>query len=119
DVGVLFRYLDGLFLYGFFLSFEDEDLTYMVDPKVRDTSEHDFAWLEELWTRSLVLHNAVRNIAKLFSTSLRLPKFIERFPDAHILYMALDPLDVIPSSNSLVIGVLDRALGFWSKPKDG
>src|SRR5690606_2932275 len=72
DVGVLFRYLDGLFLYGFFLSFEDEDLKYMVDPKVRDTSERDFAWLEELWTRSLVLHNAERNIAKLFSTSLRL-----------------------------------------------
>ena len=25
DVGVLFRYLDGFFLYGFFLSFDDED----------------------------------------------------------------------------------------------
>lgn len=118
DVGVLFRYLDGLFLYGFFLSFEDEDLRYMVDPKVRDTSDRDFDWLEELWTRSLVLHNADRNIAKLFSTSLRLPKFIERFPEAHILYMARDPLEVIPSSNSLVIGVLDRAFGFWSKPKE-
>jgi omega-hydroxy-beta-dihydromenaquinone-9 sulfotransferase len=118
DVGVLFRYLDGLFLYGFFLSFEDEDLQYIVDPKVRDTSERDFAWLEQLWTRSLLLHGAERNIAKLFSVSLRLPKFMERFPDAHILYMARDPLEVIPSSNSLVIGVLDRAFGFWSKPKE-
>jgi hypothetical protein len=118
DVGVFFRYLDGLFLYGFFLSFEDEELTPVVDPNVRDTSARDFDWLEQLWTRSLVAHNADRNIAKLFSTSLRLPKFIERFPDAHILYMVRDPLEVIPSSNSLVTGVLDRAFGFWSKPPE-
>lgn len=117
DVGVLFRYLDGFFLYGFFLSFDEDDLLPLVDPKVRDTSERDFAWLDELWTRSLVLHGDQRNIAKLFSLAPRLPRFIERFPEAHILYMARDPLEVIPSSMSLVIGVLDRAFGFWSKPE--
>ena len=31
--------------------------------------------------------------------------------------MARDPLAVIPSSMSLVIGVLDRAFGFWSLPE--
>lgn len=117
DVGVLFRYLDGFFLYGFFLSFDDEDQIPLVDPKVRDTSARDFAWLEKLWQRSLVLHGADRNIAKLFSLSPRLPQFMERFPEAHILYMARDPLSVIPSSMSLVIGVLDKAFGFWSKPE--
>jgi hypothetical protein len=50
--------------------------------------------------------------------AVRLPKFMERFPDAKILYMARDPLSVIPSSMSLVIGVLDRAFGFWSKPEE-
>lgn len=118
DVAVLFRYLDGLFLYGFFLSFEEEELQYLVDPKLRDTSERDFAWLEQLWKRSLLLHRAERNIAKLFSVALRLPKFMARFPDAYILYMVRDPLEVIPSSNSLVTGVLDRAFGFWNKPKE-
>ena len=39
DVAVLFRYLDGFFLYGFFLSFDDEDLLHHFDPAVRDTSE--------------------------------------------------------------------------------
>jgi hypothetical protein len=117
DVGVLFRYLDGFFLYGFFLSFDDEDLLPWFDPRVRDTSQRDSAWLEALWRRSLVVHGSQRNIAKLFSLAVRLPQFLTRFPEAQILYMARDPLSVIPSSMSLVIGVLDRAVGFWSLPE--
>ena len=117
DVAVLFRYLDGFFLYGFFLSFDDEDMLPAVDPKFRDTSERDFAWLDGLWRRSLLLHGAHRNVAKLFSIAVRLPRFMERFPDAQILYMVRDPVEVIPSSMSLVIGVLDRAFGFWSMPE--
>lgn len=118
DVGVLFRYLDGFFLYGFFLSFEEEDALRQFDPRVRDTSSRDYAWLDALWRRSLVLHGAERNIAKLFSVSVRIPSFLEAFPEAQILYMARDPLSIIPSANSLVIGVLDRAFGFWSLPED-
>lgn len=117
DVAVLFRYLDGFFLYGFFLSFEDEDLLPEFDPRRRDTAPRDFAWLEALWRRSLVLHRADRNVAKLFSVSVRMPSFLSRFPEAQVLYMARDPLAVIPSSMSLVIGVLDRAFGFWSLPE--
>lgn len=117
DVAVLFRYLDGFFLYGFFLSFDDEDLLPAVDPKVRDTAERDFKWLDALWRRSLILHGNERNVAKLFSLSPKLPRFLEAFPEAQVLYMARDPLEVIPSSMSLVIGVLDRAFGFWKKPE--
>jgi omega-hydroxy-beta-dihydromenaquinone-9 sulfotransferase len=117
DVAVLFRYLDGFFLYGFILSFDDEDLLPSVDPRVRDTSARDFAWLETLWRRSLVAAGAERNVAKLFSLSARLPQFLETFPEAQILYMARDPVEVFPSSMSLVTGVLDRAFGFWSLPE--
>jgi hypothetical protein len=117
DVAVLFRYLDGFFLYGFFLSFDDEDLLPVVDPRVRDTSARDFAWLEQLWRRNLIAHATERNVAKLFSLAPRLPRFLKAFPGAHILYMARDPVEVIPSSMSLVIGVLDRAFGFWSLPE--
>jgi hypothetical protein len=67
--------------------------------------------------RSLILHKTDRNIAKLFSLAVRLPQFLAAFPDAKILYMARDPLSVIPSSMSLVVGVLDRAFGFWSLPE--
>ena len=117
DVAVLFRHLDGFFLYGFFLSWDDEDRLSWFDPRVRDTSKRDMDWLEELWRRSLLLHKSERNIAKVFSFAVRLPQFLERFPEAQILYMARDPLSVIPSSMSLVIGVLDRAVGFWSLPE--
>jgi len=117
DVAVLFRHLDGFFLYGFFLSFEDEDMLPYFDPRVRDTSKRDYDWLDKLWRRSLVLHKADRNIAKLFSLAVRLPQFMERFPEAQILYMARDPLSIIPSAMSLVVGVLDRGFGFWSLPE--
>lgn len=118
DVAVLFRYLDGLFLYGFFLSFDEEDRLPLVDPQVRDTLKRDLAWLETLWRRSLVLHKADRNIAKLFSLAIRLPQFLERFPEAQVLYLARDPLSIIPSANSLMLGVLDKAFGFWSLPEN-
>jgi len=118
DVAVLFRYLDGFFLYGFFLSFDEEDRLPWFDPRVRDTTARDTAWLDAIWRRSLVLHKADRNIAKLFSVAVRLPQFLERFPEAQILYMARDPLSIIPSAMSLVIGVLDRAFGFWSLPPE-
>jgi hypothetical protein len=118
DVAVLFRHLDGFFLYGFVLSFDEQDLLSSVDPRVRDTSARDFAWLDALWRRSLAATGAGRNVAKLFSLSARLPRFLEACPGAQILYMARDPVEVIPSSMSLVTGVLDRAFGFWSMPEE-
>jgi len=118
DVSVLFRHFDGFFLYGFFLSFAEEDMIDAVDPKLRDTNARDFAWLRAVWRRSLVLHGSDRNIAKLFSLGPRLPEFMEEFPEAKILYTVRDPVSVIPSSMSLVIGVLDKAFGFWDKPEE-
>lgn len=118
DVGVLFRHFDGFFLYGFFLAFSKEDLLPQFEPSVRDTSQRDFDWLEELWRRSLVANQAEVNIAKLFSLGPRLPSFLARFPDARILYMARDPVEIIPSGMSLVTGVLDNAFGFWKLPAE-
>ncbi len=43
DVSLLFRYLDGFFLYGFFLTFDEEDLFHWIDPNIRDTSKRDFS----------------------------------------------------------------------------
>jgi hypothetical protein len=118
DVSVLFRYFDGFFLYGFFLAFSDEDLRREFEPDVRDNAERDFAWLERLWRRSLVAHDADRVVAKLFSVGPRLPRFLESFPDAAVLYMARDPVEILPSAMSLVTGVLDKRFGFWRLPED-
>ena len=118
DASMITRFFDGFFLYGFFLAFDDEDLLYTVDPKVRDTSARDFEWIESLWKRNLIAHDADRVVAKLFSVSPRVPQFLQRFPDAKLLYMARDPVAIFPSGMSLVTGVLDEAFRFWSLPDD-
>ena len=117
DVGLFFRYFDGFFLYGFLLSFADDDLFEYFDPKVRDTSERDFDWFESVWSRT-ILNQKIPYIGKLFSLSTNLPSFQARFPDAKILYMVRDPLNVIPSGLSLVTGVLDKRFGFWNLSKE-
>ncbi|NOY26750.1 MAG: sulfotransferase [Oligoflexia bacterium] len=117
DASMITRYFDGFFVYGFFLAFADEDLLPQFDPAVRDTSARDFEWLQGLWQRNLYAHDADRVVAKLFSLAPRLPQFLEKFPDARILYTARDPVDIFPSGMSLVTGVLDEAFGFWSLPE--
>ena len=114
DVSLLFRYLDGFFLYGFFLTFDDDDLFHWVDPKIRDTSKRDFEWFESTWKRNLISNKSNRYIGKLFSLSSNLPSFQKQYEDAKILYMIRDPLSVIPSGLSLVTGVLDKKFDFWS-----
>ena len=47
-----------------------------------------------------------------------MPRFLEYFPDARVLYTARDPLSTVPSGLSLVTGVLDGIFGFWSLPEE-
>ena len=118
DVGILFRFFDGFFLYGFFLSWSKKDLFNWVDPKFRDNSTRDYNWLESVWKRILISSKQDRIIAKLFSVSANCPKFQERYPDSKLLYMVRNPIDVIPSGLSLVTGVLDKKFGFWKLEKE-
>ena len=118
DVAIFFRFLDGFFLYGFILSWAEENLFSWVDPKIRNTSNRDYKWLESIWLRNQYIESSERTVGKLFSLSANLPEFLERFPDSKILYIIRDPLSVIPSGLSLVIGVLDKKFGFWKKSEE-
>ena len=118
DVAIFFRFIDGFFLYGFILSWAEENLFSWVDPKVRDTSKRDYKWLESIWIRNQYLGDNTRTVGKLFSLSGNLPDFLEQFPDSKILYIIRDPLSVIPSGLSLVTGVLDKRFGFWTQPEE-
>jgi hypothetical protein len=113
DASMLFRFFDGFFLYGFIFAFAEEDYRSMFEPTGRDTSKRDFDWFERLWRDHSFRHPAHRMVAKLFSLGTRMPKFLERFPDAKVLYVVRDPVQVIPSGLSLVTGVLDKRFGFW------
>tara|TARA_B100000029_G_scaffold20175_2_gene20408 strand:- start:250 stop:1215 length:966 start_codon:yes stop_codon:yes gene_type:complete len=116
DVGILFRYFDGFFLYGFILCFSDIDLFNWVDPKKRNNLNRDIKWLNKIWKRILINKKNDRIVAKLFSLSSNSPDFLKEQPDAKILYMVREPLNVIPSGLSLVTGVLDKMFGFWDLP---
>lgn len=119
DAGMTFRFFDGFFLYGFVLAFlEEEDLLRQFTPEGRDTSERDWTWLRELWKRNLIRSGHTRVIAKLFSVTPQTPNFVKQFPDAKVLYLARDPLNVIPSTMSLVESVLTTAFGYGNLPQE-
>ena len=118
DAAILFRYLDGFFLYGFILSWSNEDLFHWVDPDKRDMTTRDYNFLESIWLRNQYMAGTNRTVGKLFSISANVPHFQNRFPDGKILYLVRDPLSVIPSGLSLVTGVLDKKFGFWSIPEE-
>jgi hypothetical protein len=114
DPTFLFRYFDGLFLYAFFLAWAKEDPKEMFDPLIRDTSVRDFNWLDKIWRRNLISEGEQRMVAKMFSLGIRIPHFLQKFPDAKILYLVRDPLNTVPSTLSLVTGVLEGRFGFWN-----
>ena len=114
DPSLMFHYFDGFFVYGFFLAWDKEDLVADFDPVLHNTSERDFNWLTQIWKRNLIGENQNREIAKLFSLGVRIPAFLEYYPDAKILYMIRDPLETVPSGLSLITGVLDGRFGFWT-----
>jgi len=118
DVAIFFRYMDGFFLYGFILSWAEENFFHWVDPQKRNTSDRDYKWLESIWLRNQFVAGMDRNVGKLFSLSANLPEFLDRFPNSKILYIIRDPLSVIPSGLSLVTGVLDKRFGFWKLPAE-
>jgi len=118
DAGMFFHFFDGFFLYGFFLAWAEEDLTSRFDPAVRDTSLRDFRYLEAVWRRVLVARRGTRIAGKLFSLGPRVNPFLERFPDARILFMLRDPISFVPSGMSLVTGTLDARFGFWRLPEE-
>ncbi len=118
DAGLTFRFFDGFFLYGFVLSFlEEADLLDQFNPQNRDTSARDWPWLAELWKRNLRASGHTRVIAKLFSATPQVPNFVDKHPDAKMLYLARDPVNVIPSTMSLLVGVLSQAGDFWELPE--
>lgn len=117
DPSLLFRYFDGLFLYGFFYAWSKMETLAAFESRFLASAQRDFNWYVSMWRRNLVSEKQDRVVAKLFSLSLRLPVFLQRFPDARILYMVRDPLETVPSGLSLVTGVLDGRFGFWKLPE--
>ncbi len=118
DPSMFFRFFDGFFLFGFLAAWAEEDLVDYFDPRKRDYSARDFAWLRQTWRRNLVTSDADRMVAKLFSVGPRVQPFLKEFPDAKLLYMVRDPVAFVPSGMSLLTGVLDAKFGYWKLPEE-
>lgn len=119
DAGMTFRFFDGFFLYGFILAFlEDVDLLEQFQPETRNTSRRDWAWLDQLWKRNLIVSGHTRVISKLFSVGPQVPEFLDAYPDAKVLYLARDPMNVVPSTMSLLDGVLTTSVGYDELPAE-
>lgn len=124
DVLSFFRFVDGLFLYGYFLAWDEHDWMPELEQQLNENAPRDFAWLSDSLKRNLLWYGrqagkaqAERNIAKLFSMALRPQAALAAFPDGKFLYMVRDPVNVIPSGMSLLTGVLKKALP-WDRASE-
>ena len=124
DVLSFFRFVDGLFLYGYFLAWDEYDWMPELEVQLGKNATRDFDWLRDCLKKNLMWYGkqvgkaqAERNIAKLFSMALRPQAALAAFPDGKFLYMVRDPVNVIPSGMSLLTGVLKKALP-WDSATD-
>lgn len=118
DALLFFRFLDGLFAWGYFLAWDDEDHGDALTTRLLDASERDFAFLQEAQRRNAFWHGRDRAVGKLFSACLRPEATLAAFPDAKFLFLVRDPVEVIPSGMSLVTGVLARAYDLTRVPPE-
>ena len=118
DAALFFNFFDGFFAYGFYVAWAKENFKEMFDPNIRDTSKRDFSYLEKLWLRNSISEKNDRVVSKMFSLPARIPQFLDKFPDAKIIYLVRDPLATVPSVMSLVTGVLDSRFNFWDLPHE-
>jgi hypothetical protein len=117
DPASLFRFFDGFFLYGFLLAWAENEFIEDFFPENRNTVVRDLNWLEKVWKRNLLFDKRDRVLSKYFSIGLYLPAFVERFPDLRIIYLIRDPVQTVPSTLSLIAGVIDNRYGFWRLPE--
>ena len=109
DALLFFRFLDGLFGWGYFLAWDDADHDDELGSTLRAHTARDLAFLAEAQRRNAWWSGKDRAVAKLFSVALRPEQALAAWPDARFVYLVRDPVEVIPSGMSLLMGVLGRA----------
>ncbi len=115
DAMAFFHFLDGGFLWSYFLAWDDVwgseacmrffDLEEEPDPK----KEKLFRYLEGCWRRNMAYKGKSRFIVKSSLFTLRTETLLKRYPDCKLIYVARDPLETIPSGMSLLTGVLEQS----------
>jgi hypothetical protein len=118
DLAIFLRFVDGVFLYGYFLCWDDPDPSYMfaqLEPGSPETAR-DLDFYEGCLKRNLHRSGKSRVLGKLFTFPPRIDDVLRKFPDAKLIYMARDPCETLPSGMSLVSGVQTGAFGIDRLP---
>ncbi|MFO7562531.1 MAG: sulfotransferase [Enhygromyxa sp.] len=119
DAAIFLRFFDGVFLYAYFLCWDDPDPTAMfeqLDPGSPQT-ERDLDFYEQCLRRNLHRSGKSRVLGKLFTFPPRIDDVLRRFPDAKLIYMVRDPAQTLPSGLSLVTGVQEQAFKISRLPE--
>lgn len=120
DLLLFLRFLDGVFYYTYFLAWDDDPHTEYLDPQALPArlAPRHLRWLRSCYRRQLYRGGAPRVLGKLFSVCLCPEQLLKVFPDARLVYLVRDPLQAVPSSLSLVNGVVARASGGRAPPAE-
>ena len=126
DVAWFLRTLDGPFAWAYFLAWQDHWGSPLSKQEmgISGVSEAEkdrfFGYHEAIWRRNLVYKKAKRVLAKTSMLTFRIEEVLERYPDAKLVYIIRDPVEVIPSGMSLIAGVLENGYDAFNKtsPED-
>jgi hypothetical protein len=119
DAAIFVRFVDGVFLYGYFLCWDDPDPAYMFAQLEPDSPEtaRDLDFYEQCLKRNLYRSGKSRVLGKLFTFPPRLDDVLRKFPDAKLIYMIRDPAETLASGMSLLTGVQEQAFQISRLPE--
>lgn len=103
DAFLLLNLLDGPLYWGAVQAWEPSFARdFMSEPFQKLREQRFYPALEEAWRRNLFLKRRARILVKSSAVSASMPHLLRRHPDARIIYMMRSPLEVIPSTLSLL-----------------
>ena len=112
DVAWFLRTLDGPFAWAYFLAWQDHWGSALskremgIEGLTQAEKDRFFGYYEAIWRRNLVYKHATRVLAKTSMLTFRITEVLQRYPDAKLIYIIRDPVEVIPSGMSLIASVL-------------
>ena len=124
DAMALFRFMDGGFLWTYYLAWDDtwgSELSrkcFDLDNESAEDIERHFGYMEGCWRRNLRVKEMPRIAVKASSYTLRVKTLLKRYPDCKIIYVVRDPVETIPSGMSLVTGVLENSYGMFRTTRE-
>lgn len=120
DAMGFFHFVDGGFLWSYFLAWEDQwgsDMSryyFDLDDEPEQKKNRLFQYMEGCWRRNMYAKKTDRFIVKSSIFTLRVQTLLERYPDCKIIYVVRDPLQTIPSGMSLLTGVLEQSYDLFN-----